>query len=97
MRDGDFVAVRILLQHAVVGLDRVGVAASAIVNLGLIVVGISRERIVGIVFDDVAKLGGGEGVFRGHIVAEGGLVELVGRRNSRPGGSGRFCGKRCAC
>ena len=46
-RDGNLVAVGILLDDAVVGLDGGGVLASAVVDLGLVVVGVAGERIVG--------------------------------------------------
>src|ERR1700692_1976222 len=101
MRDGDLVAIGVLFEDAVVALDGSGVAASAIVDLGLIVIGVSREGIVGVVLDDVAELGGSKGVFRGHVVAEGGLVEIVGGGNGWTGKTGRRgggChGKRTVC
>src|SRR5207248_1728450 len=96
MRHGNLVAVRILLQDAVVRLDRGGIATSTIVDLGLVVVGVSRERIVGVVLGHVAKLGGGQGVFRRHVVAECGLVEFVRRRNGWPGGCSGLGGLRDA-
>src|ERR1700692_3885107 len=98
MRDGDLVAIGVLFEDAVVALDGSGVAASAIVDLGLIVIGVSREGIVGVVLDDVAELGGSKGVFRGHVVAEGGLVEIVGGWNGWTGRRGGGChGKRTVC
>ena len=88
MGDGDLVAVWVLLEDSIVGLDGCGVFAILELDLGLVVEGVSGERIVGIVLDDVAELGGCEGVFGGHIVAECGLVELVGGWDGGAGGFG---------
>ena len=76
--DGNFVAVGVLLEDAVVVLYGGGVVAAAVFDLAEIVASVSGEWIVGVVFDDVGELGPGEGVLGGHVVAEGGLVELVG-------------------
>ncbi len=94
MRDGNLVAVGILLEDAVVGFDGGGVTASAIVDLGLVVVGVAGERIVRIVLDDVAELGGRKGVLRSHVVAECRLVELIGGRTEHAGARSRC--RRCS-
>jgi len=90
MGDGDLVAVRVLLEDCVVGFDGCGVFAILELDFGLVVEGVSRERVVGIVLDDVAELRGCEGVLGGHVVAQSGFVELVCGGDGGSGGVGRL-------
>ena len=52
----DFVAVRKLIENLVVALDCVGIVPGTVVDLALIVKGISGEGMVGVIPDDVAEL-----------------------------------------
>src|ERR1700733_9800898 len=88
MGDGDLVAVWVLLENSVIRLDGRGVSTVLEFDLGLVVEGVARERVVGIILDDVAELRGCEGIFGGHVVAECGLVELIGGRDGGAGGFG---------
>ncbi len=56
VRGGNLVVVRELLEDAVVILRGGSVLAGAIVDLAEVVVGVSRERGVGVALDDVAEL-----------------------------------------
>ena len=79
VRDGDLVAVTVLLDDLVILFDCVLIFVRAVVDLALIEGGVPGQRMIGIVFDYVGELGGGERVLRPHVVAEGGLVEIIHR------------------
>src|SRR5579871_5484874 len=66
---GDLAAVGVLFNDLVVGLDGVCVLAGTVFDLALVVVGVSREGMVGVELDEIAELGGGERILGGHVVA----------------------------
>ncbi len=73
-------------QHLRIVLDGALVISRAVVDFAQIKLRVSRLRALRIELDDVAEFLAGQIVFRGVVIARGGLVELVDGRRLRRGG-----------